>query len=172
MLVILQEAAKVHRDEHALLRGMEGHDTCWWAFQTLRGPRRVQQNLLQAAVGTCASRADHSVISLMSWQKTTGKTGKPFLKQDFAHPMLLFLWWLSYSETPHRSSIAEAPFLGSPPPHPTLLGRPLAPQVWVPVLVSDSQVVSTWSPLPITVFFTLKTVITPPPPEVKRTAED
>lgn len=81
--------------------------------------------------------------------------------------MLLFLWWLSYSETPHRSSIAEAPFLGSPPPPPTLLGRPLTLQVWVPVLVSDSQVVSTWSPLPITVFFTLMTVITPPPPQVK-----
>ena len=88
MLVILQEAAKVHCDA---LRGMEGHDTCWWAFQTTRGPRRVQQNRLQAAVGTCASRADHSVISLMSRQENTGKAGKPFVKQDFAHPVLLFL---------------------------------------------------------------------------------
>lgn len=54
-------------------------------------PRRVQQNCLRPPAGTCASRADHSVISLMSQQKNTGKAEKPFVKHDFAHPMLLFL---------------------------------------------------------------------------------
>ena len=48
-----------------------------------------------------------------------------------------------------------------PPPHSAW--QTTGTQVWVPVLVSDSQVVSTWSPLPITVLFTLLTGITPPP---------
>lgn len=78
MLVILQEAAKVHRDERALLRGMEEHDTCWWAFQTLQGPRRVQQNLLQAAVGTCASRVTTVSYPLSHDRKTLGKQESHF----------------------------------------------------------------------------------------------